>query len=322
VTAIDRTAAQPNSKIAVVYVCDANYHDLTIYSLASVARAHGAPLDFYFMQSEYQRPVPTGLLEMVTARHHSLIVANAPFLGAIAPSLGTERQYSHISATMFLKAAAIDALAGSYEYVLYLDGDTLAFGDLHCERIAGFPKIAAACFDLSIVSGFEDPGFFSNCERNGVSPDFFNSGVIMVNSKKWRETRASARFMENVFLHEMGCPYFSPCEPNDQCSFNMTLGSDLMLLPISRNVQKSVLHTRTWESALMRHYTGPAKFLPIRPWTCDRREYALVKAISRECRLPSPCQFHDFGVSYQLNKIRRHGDVSISEHAITRMTTP
>ena len=315
-TAKDFTTTQKNPKIAVVYVCDENYHDLTIYSIASIARFHSAPLDFFFMQSGYQRAAPAGLLDVLATRDHSLVVEKAPPLGTIAPSLGMERQYSHISAAMFLKAAAIDTLVGRYEYVLYLDSDTLAFGDLHCEQIAGFKETAAACPDLSIASGLEDPRFFSNCQRNGVSPVFFNSGVVMINSRKWIEGRANARFLENVLLHETKCPYFAPCEPNDQCAFNMTLGCDLKLLPVRWNVQKSALHTPTWETALIRHYTGPAKFLSVRPWTCDPREHALVKSITVECRLPLRYQFYDSGFSYGLNKIRRRRTVSKYESAI------
>jgi lipopolysaccharide biosynthesis glycosyltransferase len=322
VIANNRNTAQPGFRIAVVYVCDANYHDLTIYSLGSIARAHRAPLDFFLLQSEYLRAAPDKLLEVMAARHHLLSVRSAPTLGATIDRSGQETRYSRISAAMFLKASAIDALAGSYDYVLYVDGDTLAFDDLHCEQIAGFPELAAVCLDLSSATGFDDPGFFSNCERNGVSPEFFNSGVMMINSRKWLETRASARFMENVFLHERGCPYFTHCAPNDQCALNMTFGSDLKLLPISWNVQKSALQTRTWESALVRHYTGAAKFIPVRPWTCDRREHALVKAISRECGLPLPRRLYDFGFSYQLNKIRRHRDISRYEHAIQAMIAP
>jgi lipopolysaccharide biosynthesis glycosyltransferase len=338
---------QAKFKIAVVYVGDANYHDLTIYSLASVARVHSAPLDFFFLQSEYLRQVPPELVAMMKARHHSLVVKSAPSLQATLPPSSArwiserftpnpprfargsesgwsmrETRYARMPATMFQKASAIEALASAYDYVLYLDGDILAFDDLHCEQIGGFTEIAAVCLDLSTATGLDDSTFFSNCESNGVSPAFFNSGVMMINCREWLKTNANGRFMENVFLHEKSCPYFGRCAPNDQCAFNMTFGSDLQLLPIAWNVQKSALHTRVWKSALLRHYTGPVKFLPGRLRTCDRREHALVSAISQECKLSSPYKFYDLGISYQLNKFRRHNTVSQYEKAIERMIVP
>jgi lipopolysaccharide biosynthesis glycosyltransferase len=316
VTADNLATNKPRYKIAIVYVCDANYHDLTLYSLASIARSHHAPLDFFFMQSEYQGPVPDGLLKMITAGRHSLVVRNAPPLNVNVALSSNQERYSHISAAMFLKASAIDSLASAYDYILYIDGDTLAFDDLHCERIAGFTQLAAACLDLSSASGFDDPNFFSNCEFSGASPEFFNSGVMMINSKKWIETSAGARFLENLFVHEKQCPYFTRCLPNDQCAFNMTLGSDLKLLPVPWNVQQSALHTHAWETALIRHYTGPDKFLPIRPWRCDRREYSLIREISSECKLSLPCKFYDSSLSYELNRIRRRKTISKYEHAI------
>jgi lipopolysaccharide biosynthesis glycosyltransferase len=309
-------------KIAIVYLCDARYHDLTIYSLASVARAHSAPLDFYLMQSGYSRAVPAGLLEIMKIHRHSLVVRSAPPVRTDLPVSTQESKYSRISVAMFLKASVIDTLADTYDYVLYLDGDILAFGDLHCEQIAGFSEMAAVCLDISSATGFDDPSFFSNCERNNVSSEFFNSGVMMINCRKWLETRAALRFQENILLHEKHCPYFDHCAPNDQCALNMTLSSDLKLLPIRWNVQKAALHTHAWEKALIRHYTGSTKFISARLWTCDGREYSLLNAISRECKLPPLYRFYDFGLTYQLNKIRRRRDISKYEDAIRRMLAP
>ncbi len=315
-TSIDCSTEGSRYKIAVVYICDANFHDLTLYSLASIARSHSTPLELFLMQSEYSRSVPVALQDMMASRGHKLTLLDAPVPDAASAMLGHQGRFAHISSAMFLKAAAIDALAADYDYVLYVDGDILVFDDLHCERVAGFEETAGACLDLSSATGFDDPNFFSNCERHNVSPEFFNSGVMMINARKWLETRASERFLQNLIRHQDGCPYFSACVPNDQCALNMTLGSDLKLLPVPWNVQKSALHTRVWQTAQVRHYTGRRKFLPVRPWTCDPREYSLLKVISKHCELPLPSSPYDFGVSYLLNKFRRHRTIAKYERAI------
>ncbi len=50
-----------------------------------------------------------------------------------------------MSAAMFLKTRAIDLIARGFDYILYVDGDTLVLDDLHCERVAGFSETAAVC---------------------------------------------------------------------------------------------------------------------------------------------------------------------------------
>ena len=318
--------ANSQTNVAVVYVCDINYHELTLYSLASIARSHRAPLDFFLMQCGYERPVPGGLQTMINSRGHRLTVQEAPSIAPVPVVNAQQAKYarpcdrlpslSHITSTMFLKACAIDALSDRFDYILYLDGDILAFNDLHCDRAAGFTETAAACLDLSSAAGFDDPAIFENCRRHGVPPGFFNSGVIMINARKWRATRAADRFADNLLRHRDECPYFRDCRPNDQCAFNMTLGTDLKRLPTAWNVQKSALHTHAWETATIRHYTGPRKFLPIRLRTCNSREHTLLRSISREFGLPAPNGLYDFGAAYMLNKnssIQGRGKVQSSD---------
>lgn len=311
-----------NGPVAVAYVTDANYHEMTLFALASVALAHGAPVDFFLFQHGYQSEVPPRFRQAVESRGHGLAVAPAPgYAPANEVTIG-----KHLTSTTYLRVAVIEQLARHYAYIAYLDGDTLAFGDLHLEHIVGFEESAAACLDLSVSTGFDDPAFALNCNRNGVSPDFFNAGVMVINGAKWLRTRALDRFTRNLFAHSHACAYMSECVPNDQCALNLTFGGDCRMLPVRYNVQKSALHTKAWSTALVRHYTGRVKFMPMRSWRCDRREYALLRRISAETALPLPAGTFDYGVSYFLNAIRRHRTVRRYETAIgvieNRLATP
>jgi lipopolysaccharide biosynthesis glycosyltransferase len=302
--------------VAVAYICDQNYHHMTLYSLASVARSQRSKLDFYLMQSGYTKTLPPSFEKAVGSRGHRISVMSVPAANAFSETNRDNLRYSHISSTMFLKNRVFDLLSDGYDYILYLDSDVLVFNDLHSERVVGFEQIASACVDLSISTGFDDPSFLLNCKRHGVSPYFFNSGVMIINTRKWQATNASERYVANLILHEKGCPYFSTCEPNDQCALNITLGTDLKLLPVTWNVQKSALHTHAWKDALIRHYTGRTKFLPVQLRVCDPREYALLCAISNEFDLPAPNGPYDFGVFYQLNRIRRYQTITKYNRAI------
>jgi lipopolysaccharide biosynthesis glycosyltransferase len=305
---MDKTKIHGNkveSPIAVAYVTDRNYHEMTLFSLASVALSHRKPLDFFLFQNKYAADVPARYCLSIEKLGHRLIVRQAP---AYAPA-ETFSTGTHLTPTAFVRVAAIEELSLAYQYVLYLDGDTLAFGDLKIEQFAGFPETAAACLDLSISTGFDDPSFAQNCMRNGVSPEFFNSGVLMINGKRWLETEALARFTHNLHRHSQSCAYLTSCLPNDQCALNLTLGFEFKKLPMAYNVQKSALQTRAWSTALIRHYTGKAKFMRVVPWRCDYREYKLLERICAETGLEFPPGIFDYGISYALNTLRRYRTV-------------
>jgi lipopolysaccharide biosynthesis glycosyltransferase len=305
-------ADDAQNRIAVTYVTDRNYHEMTLFSLASVALAHRTPLDLFLFQNGYAEDVPVRFRVAVEKPGHRLAVRTAPSYEP-AETMPTGK---HLTPTALLRVTAIEELSGAYPYILYLDGDTLAFGDLNIQDFAGFRETAAACLDLSISTGFDDPSFARNCDHNGLSPQYFNSGVLMINGKRWRQTKGLSRFTHNLHRHSISCAYFASCFPNDQCALNLTLGSDFKKLPVAYNVQKSALQTRAWSTALIRHYTGKAKFMKVVPWRCDYREYKLLKRICAETGLEFPPGVYDYGLSYALNAMRRYRSVVRYNNAI------
>jgi Glycosyl transferase family 8 len=298
-------------RIAAVYFCDVKFHDLTLFSLASLARSHRSGLDIHFLQSEYSRPPPAALSELTSARGHRLFVNSVSFRG---PSAGTGRD------TAKYKADALDGLVKDYDYLLYIDGDTLVFEDLQLHALAGFSQLLAACTDLSVTAGVDDPGFIQNCEAHALSPAYFNSGFIFINTAQWIATLAMERYRENLARHKVECPYIRGCYLRDQCAWNMTAAGMWNHLPTTMNVQKIAIHTKAWRDAKIRHYTGSKKFIPIRNRTCDRREFALLRALSRESglQLPQP-HFWDGGVMNWINSLRRYPEIARATATITRL---
>jgi lipopolysaccharide biosynthesis glycosyltransferase len=302
-------------RIAALYSCDINYHELTLYSLASVARAHQSSLDFHIMQVDYRRAVPSNFHEFMTARGHRLFTTTA----TATPVKSEQRvgtSWEHLTDAMFHKAAAIQSLVSDYDYIIYLDSDLLAFRELRFDALIGFDELCAACFDIPVASGIEHPDFFLNCEQSHVSPQFFNVGLIVVNAAQWVATRAHERFINALTQHAAGCPYFRRCVLNDQCVFNMVVNGNFRPLPLKFNMQQGALHTKAWETATIRHYNGRDKFLKWRPWTCDPLQHKLLQSICRDAGLPRPSGIYDFGVSYRLNGIRRRRTIARFEQAI------
>jgi lipopolysaccharide biosynthesis glycosyltransferase len=309
-------------RLAVVYIGDANYHELTLYSLASIARSHQAPLDLHLMQSGYDAAIDPAFARLITSRGHRLFATRAAFK---APGKGARTQantYAYITDTMFLKAAALEALAAQYDYILYMDADMLAFGDLRLDTLAGFTGTAAACIDMTIAIDAADPSQIGKFRNNTPSPRaIFNSGMILVNAQEWRRRNTYTRFQESLIQHQSEFPYFRTCEPNDQCALNMALAGSWRPLDLTMNVQKVAMHTGAWSRAMVRHYTGRNKFLPLNMHRCDKREYALLCSISREAGLPHPGSFYDGGLSYWLNGLRRFRAAGKAERAIARVAS-
>lgn len=304
-------------RLAVVYIGDAKYHEMTLYSLASLARSHEMPLDLHILQSNYDADIDFKFSNFVSSRGHRLLVRRVSFKTPKTGPRACASIYAYISDTMFLKGAAIEALAPDYDYILYLDSDTLAFDDLRLHALYGFPEVAAACVDQTAAGAYDDAAEPQTSQRTA---SLFNSGLLLVNAKEWRRGGVHQRFIHCLQQHQVACPYFSACEPNDQCSLNMALAGAWRALDPKLNVQKVAMHTRTWAQARLRHYTGPSKFLPLQLHRCDHREYALLCSISRETGLPHPGAFHDGGLSYRLNGIRRWGDIRRAERALAHIS--
>jgi lipopolysaccharide biosynthesis glycosyltransferase len=304
-------------RLAVVYIGDQKCHQLSLYSLASIARSHAAPLDLHFLQSNYDAEIPEALITFVASCGHRLIAARADFELPEVGSRDAATTWAYITDTMFLKAAAIESLASSYDYILYVDSDILAFADLNLAELAGFEEVAAACIDLTVAGTIEWPASLNRSNSQTIEAGaVFNSGMVMVNAKRWRAEGVYERYLDCLREHQSGCPYHRNCEPNDQCAFNMALAGEWRQLMPGLNLQKVAMHTNAWAVAPVRHYSGSSKFWPMRMHRCDRREYALLCSISKETGLPHPGSFYDGGLSYWLNGIRRARDVSRAERTL------
>jgi lipopolysaccharide biosynthesis glycosyltransferase len=307
----------PQNSIAVVYISDKNYHDLTQYSLASIARLHKVPLDFKFFQVDYSQEISPKLRKMAHARGHQIEVMPADFVTPADAIEYNKKDHGYYSYVTALKARAIDAVVKQYNRVLYIDGDVLAFEDIHLERLDGFDQLFAAIFDISKGEELKENLRTGSARLNGLSEDYFNAGVIMINSKKWIEQGVAKKFADVLKKHEEDyCPYFGECICSDQCVLNIIANGDWLRLPLFMNALQSMVYTKYWKNAYLRHYTGPRKFLSMRIQNCDPRAYKLVRTISVESGLPYyQKRQYDGGLIHWLNGIRRRANTDAMSKA-------
>lgn len=310
------------NRLAVVYVCDKDYHDLTLYSLASFALHHSAALHFYIFQDGYETQVPSATQRWIEDRGHKIFLRDAR--GAAVPEFATRERHArdYISDTALLKASAVEELARNYEFVAYVDSDILVLEDPRLHAVAGFDELCAGVLDYPMLVGFENKEFSQNCSRHELSPKYINTGFFMVNAAKWQSVCFVDRYVHAVNHHNQSCIYLSKCVLRDQCPFNIALEGDVQLLPLAYNVQRWALYSRQWENAKIRHYTGGKKFLAPSSLKTDRKEDKLMKELERINGMP-PRQKRpvDFGTLYRLNKLRRKQDIKGREDALEELAS-
>lgn len=202
----------------VVLITDANYMDFTRVAINSAkqTKCPASQYNFYVMT--------LGVSEADTAALKALAGENVTV--SVLPQEEVDLFYirdTHVSKTSLLKYYIARALP-QLDKVLYIDSDILVLHDLtqlYNTDISG--KYLAAVKDPSwffenmhvVELNLEDRGFY------------FNSGVMLMNLKKFREDGLEAKledYTNNNFRTYM-----------DQDALNVVVGNDVALLPFEAN---------------------------------------------------------------------------------------
>ncbi|WAJ27051.1 glycosyltransferase family 8 protein [Antarcticirhabdus aurantiaca] len=299
------------SKIALSLVTDLNGSKLANFAIASFILSQSKPVDIHLYQDGYKRQPHERLAELATSRGFKIQTHELS-----SDQFNGYRSAKHITKTQFLKFIAVKDLLGEYERVLYSDTDILFMRDLDLNSVdfGGCPL--AACFDVAEVSGITNDQFAANCERNGLSKDYFNSGLMFFNSRLIDEAALHINYQRLLAEHQKACSYKTPCNTNDQCVWNLLFSGRWKFLPIGWNVQSSMRFTKTWRQASVRHYTGPKKFLPLAAWRSDMIELKLVRKIAAELGESIYNPTSPLGSIYMLNSLRWRGNISRIDKAV------
>jgi len=160
---------------------------------------------------------------------------------------------AHISEAANYRIASFEMIPE--DRVIYLDLDMIVLSDI--KKLFNF-KIGNSV--LGAVSDYA-MGLFSRRK-------YFNSGMLLVDLKKWREQKYSEKVISYMRNNDglLGCP--------DQDALNYVLKNDWVSLPLKFNRQKIVYELKAKDMSISKslrkellnkpaiiHYTGP-----IKPW--------------------------------------------------------
>lgn len=288
-------------RIGVIYLTDGNRDDLTYASAVALGLNHAREIDIHVVQAGFRSEPPPSVLRFLQSKGHRLAIHS---LSAVDRGLPGNR---HITPTAYAKTEAIAVASVDHDFACYVDNDTLAMRPLDLAAVAPRKHPFGAAPDLSVSTGFDNPAFFANCDRHGLAKRYFNSGLLAINVSRWACSGIPERYESAVKAHADFCPYWDgSCTDLDQCALNIATQGQWETLPVEFNVQKSAFQTRFWSQALIRHYTGPEKFLPARSHRADRHERAVLGRIARACPelgLEIPAGY--LGLAYWANGLRR-----------------
>lgn len=169
--------------------------------------------------------------------------------------------HAHISKPAYYRISIPELFAEEVQRAIYLDCDLIIKDDLQklwAMDLAGYALGAVENISKRTYVASQLP-----------QEDYFNSGVLLLDLKKWREQNISERIRRFKREHpELICT-------NDQCAFNGVFRGDWQRLPLRWNQQSGIYrptpqleryrHTgeyqeALWEPAII-HYVGWSK-----PW--------------------------------------------------------
>lgn len=302
---------------AIVWVTDERGLGLAEHSVAVALLTQGATPCLIFCVG-FEPPVATNLTA-AAERRGNIVEYRRLAQREVSQKLYTAREsHKHVSPAAASKMDALWALKGEFDRALYVDSDVLLMEDFGLERVEFDGLALAAVYDFGKVGELgDDVGFHTRCAENGLSPHYFNSGVLAVDLSALSELHVDA-YQDALSQHRKRCGYNPSCSCVDQCAWNMAFAWKWKRLSIADNFQACAIFNDGWRKAKARHYVGPIKFIPIKKWRNDKRDTDLIRSAQIALGLP-PAKKPGLGITRKLNLLRKASARKEASRALARV---
>ena len=226
--------------------------------------------------------------------------------------------HAHVSSAALLKMEALHTISKEFDRALYLDGDVLLMQPFDVGSIEFDGATIAAVYDIAKAGALStDLDFSTRCDAHGRSPHYFNSGIIAADFTKWHG-ELPRQYDAYLKDHAEGCDYKVNCSSPDQCAWNRTFEKVWKRLPLTFNFQACAIFVNHWTTATARHYVGPTKFLPFKPWRNDSQDTQLLTKARSILGLPA-IGMPLAGLARSLNRIRHGQTIEETDQALVRI---
>jgi lipopolysaccharide biosynthesis glycosyltransferase len=245
--------------ISVIFCSDANYVQhlgVALASLLSNNRKHEFLITVVTVEDD---PDSKSALAQIAANHGNAEIQFKTFDLRRIAHLKTLR---YITAAAYLRLFMTEFVDGTVSKVLYLDSDVIVCRDVEAlwkTNVNGYAM--AAVRDHSLGYSLSDPYIPPEC--------YFNTGVLLVNLDKWRQSGAPERLIQYAEEHR-GVGAF-----HDQDVLNAVFSKDTYLLGLEWNFQARMADSTADELGLERQYFAAVREDPAivhftsraKPWT-------------------------------------------------------
>ncbi len=238
--------------VSIVLACDNAFAQHTYVTIASLLQTNRSkPFDIYVLvppafsfsaelkELEQHGQCAVELIEIDPSRIDSLLVSN------------------HISIAAYYRLLMDAGLPSDLDRVLYLDSDIIILGD-----IASLWEVDLGNAVIGAAPDINDATEMKQKLALSAATTYFNSGVMLIDLKRWREAEVGSKTLAYCRDHEETLTYW------DQCALNVVLAGRVCVLDWSWNFQTAHLslidesrRSETLAKAKIVHFTTRFK-----PW--------------------------------------------------------
>lgn len=252
----------------ILYCGDKNIADGLMISVLSLLDHAREPLHIYVLTMRYAagektvEPLSQALIDQIDRRAKAVCRENTVTLLDVSERFAAEPPVANLG-TRFTPCCMLrlyaDLITQLPDRLLYLDNDVICrrdFQEFYCQDLEGF--------ELAAVLDHYGKWFF---RKNPFRLDYCNSGVLLLNLKKIRQTGLLAQCRRRCAEKRMFMP--------DQSAINQ-LAARKKIMPRRCNEQRKLR-----KDTVFQHFTTSFRFFPwiravcVKPWQIDRMHTVL-----------------------------------------------
>lgn len=214
------------NKLSIVYCADENYIQHVAVSIKSLLKVAKNILQYevYLLANNISESAICNLKKMLEESNFSYHVICIDNLENILPK---NIDLGKLGITAYLRLFLAEFLPTFIDKVLYLDCDTVIMQDLSFLKEYSMGDLSVCGIEDTMPPEIKE----QTCMRSNDS--YINSGVLLINLKKWRDTNITEHFLEFINKFNGKVPFL------DQGVINGVL-RDHGILPLAYNVHTPI----------------------------------------------------------------------------------
>lgn len=204
--------------IPIFYTCDDSYLPFTSISIASICETTNSDCEFFILGYNINEENKQKAIS-ISKKYHNCSIHFFNIGGSKQlSSIEYVNDCPHVTIATYGRFFVGD-FSNDYDKIIYLDGDIIACRDINQLFQSSLEdKICAACPENFLPIRRQQ--FFQENLKLKINHKYFNAGVLLIDSKKWRKYNIKYK------LFEIECTYRDVLKQADQDCLNIMFNGD------------------------------------------------------------------------------------------------